>query len=250
MGREGSLDLGCTETSDDQGIPVAEGTATPDSIEWDTSLNLLSRLVKAQASAKTLDKTEKANGLKYDYVSHDSIASEASRVLTAHGILFFPTIDKIERDGNNTIIHVQAAFYNADDMDQKLVTQGVGYGIDNQDKGPGKAYSYACKYILAKVLLLNTSDDIEKHDIDYNPAENPEAIAKSKETAEKAVTTWANAFKAAITGCDDYYKLKSLQTDNAEMLKSSTVPEAMRDFFNNEVKDKLAVLKPQKDEDK
>ena len=249
MGREKSLAVDSTKTSNVERIPSTEDSAPIDKTKWDTSLNLLSRLVKAQASAKKLEKIEKSNGLKYDYVSHDEIASEASRILTDHGILFFPTIDKIERDGNNTIIHVQAAFYNADDIDQKLVTQGVGYGIDNQDKGPGKAYSYACKYILAKVLLLNTSDDIEKHDIDYNPAKNPEAIAKSKETAEKAVTTWANAFKAAISGCDDYYKLKSLQTDNAEMLKSSTVPDAMREFFKNEIRDKLAVLKPQKDGD-
>ena len=34
-----------------------------------------------------------------------------------------------------------------------------GFGIDDQDKGPGKAMSYAVKYALLKTLGLETGDD-------------------------------------------------------------------------------------------
>ena len=34
-----------------------------------------------------------------------------------------------------------------------------GYGNDTQDKGPGKAMSYAYKYLLLKLFLLDISDE-------------------------------------------------------------------------------------------
>jgi hypothetical protein len=37
--------------------------------------------------------------------------------------------------------------------------QTAGYGIDPQDKGPGKAISYSVKYALLKALGLESGDD-------------------------------------------------------------------------------------------
>jgi hypothetical protein len=48
-----------------------------------------------------------------------------------------------------------------------------GYGVDAQDKGPGKAMSYGVKYALLKVLGLETGDDpdvVQDNRADYRPA--------------------------------------------------------------------------------
>ncbi len=239
MGRERSLDMDSTETCELEGVSDAQESPAPGQDEWDKSANLFTRLVRAQAAAKKLDKTSAKNGMKYDYVTHDDIASEAKKILTKHGILFFPSVSKHEQEGNKTIIQVKATFYNADDAKEKLETEGLGYGVDNQDKGPGKAYSYACKYILAKTLLLNTSDDIEEHDIDFNPAATSEAALKTRVKTEKEVKEWVNSFSGLVDQYETYDQLKKLKTDNAEMFKSKVVPDNTKEALAKKLHDKM-----------
>jgi hypothetical protein len=48
----------------------------------------------------------------------------------------------------------------------------MGYGVDPQDKGPGKAISYGVKYALLKVLGLETGDDpdeVQDNRADFKP---------------------------------------------------------------------------------
>jgi hypothetical protein len=62
-----------------------------------------------------------------------------------------------------------------------------GYGIDDQDKGAGKAMSYAVKYALLKTLGLETGDD---------PDENQDAQFNNKmltETLEVAISLCVSA---------------------------------------------------------
>lgn len=239
MGRDGSLDMDSTETCELEGVSMAEGSIPTSESGEHKSPNLFTRLMRAQAQAKALSKSSTNSKGKgsygYDYVSHDDTATEAKRILTDNGVLFFPTIDEVERDGNMTIVHVIATFYNVDDPEEKLASQGVGYGIDTQDKGIGKAYSYACKYILAKTLLLNTSDDIEQHSQEFKPA-------KALENAENDVKLWSSNLKRAIENCDSYDALKQIRKENSEMMKRPIVPDVTRDYFENEFNEKLSVL--------
>ena len=57
------------------------------------------------------------------------------------------------------MVNVSVRFQNIDDPDDFLAVETCGYGVDDQDKGPGKAMSYAVKYALLKCLGLETGDD-------------------------------------------------------------------------------------------
>jgi hypothetical protein len=66
--------------------------------------------------------------------------------------------------------------WNIDDRTDYIDVETFGYGVDPQDKGPGKAMSYGVKYALLKVLGLETGDDpdvVQDKSADYRPAERP-----------------------------------------------------------------------------
>ncbi len=251
MGRDGSMDLDCTETSKLDGISDTQESPASDQDGWDKSANLFTRLVRAQADAKQIKKDNEAKifskktskTFSYKYVSHDDIAQEARRILTKHGVLFFSTTDDIKQTNNRTEIKIKSIFINADNDKEQLESIGYGYSIDDQDKGPGKAYSYAIKYILAKTLLLNTSDDIEQHDIDYNPAATSEAALKTRVKTENEVKEWVSSFIKLIDESTTYDQLKKLKTDNVEMFKAKVVPDETKEFLAKKLRDKMELAR-------
>jgi hypothetical protein len=72
------------------------------------------------------------------------------------------------------------------------------HALDNGDKAPGKAISYATKYALLKTFLLETGEDEESR---HNPSEYDfaEALAKaSTATKDGAREIIAEAREAAL----------------------------------------------------
>jgi len=108
---------------------------------------------------------KKVNGL-YSFVQADAVMKKFHTAFTKHRIMMVPNIIEHEKSGNLTTLKVEIAFINIDDPSDKIVTCSVGQGVDNQDKGIGKAYTYAIKYALLKTFCLETGDedDVEAHD--------------------------------------------------------------------------------------
>jgi hypothetical protein len=245
------MDMDSTEASELDGIPDTQESPAPNKDGWDKSANLFTRLVRAQADANQIKKDNQAKisskktgkSFTYNYVSHDDIAHEARRILTKHGVLFFSTTEDINQTNNRTEIKIKSLFINADNDKEQLESIGYGYSIDDQDKGPGKAYSYAIKYILAKTLLLNTSDDIEQHDIDYNPAATSEAALKTRVKTENDIKEWVNSFSRLIDDASTYDQLKKLKTDNAEMFKAKVVPDNTKEALAKKLHDKMELAR-------
>ena len=66
---------------------------------------------------------------------------------------------KVEIDTFKTIIKLRVEFVNIDNPDDRFCVEHYGYGIDTQDKGVGKAVSYAYKYALLKTFALETGEN-------------------------------------------------------------------------------------------
>ena len=83
------------------------------------------------------------------------------------------TSDIVEcnQNGNRTEVKLAVSFINIDDPKDRFTVHFFGHGVDNQDKGIGKAISYAMKYCLLKTFLIEsgTDDDVESHNIDHIP---------------------------------------------------------------------------------
>lgn len=91
--------------------------------------------------------------------------------LVNHGIVMIPSIESITQNGNKTEIIMEISFVNIDNPSDQRTVRYAGHGIDNQDKGVGKAISYAVKYALLKTFCLETTDDVERDSINHVPNE-------------------------------------------------------------------------------
>tara|TARA_R110000803_G_scaffold50710_4_gene105067 strand:+ start:479 stop:1075 length:597 start_codon:yes stop_codon:yes gene_type:complete len=131
------------------------------------SLNILQRMNAAQKVVSYVQKN-KPNGMKYSIVSHEDVTASVRNPLVEQGVIYYPTNMVYQQVGNRTEVFLQVKFCNIDNLDEFILVDSVGYGIDSQDKGPGKAISYAVKFGLLKAMGIHTGDeDIEKSNVDH-----------------------------------------------------------------------------------
>jgi hypothetical protein len=139
--------------------------------EHDTALNIEQRLLNVMAELSYIQRDRQApkeiGG--FSFVSHDAVTAAVRPMMVKHGIYACSSVVQHERDGNQTTLIVETTFFNVDQPEDQRVVRSVGYGIDKQDKGPGKAMSYAVKYALLKALMLETGDDVEAEAVERDP---------------------------------------------------------------------------------
>ncbi len=123
-----------------------------------TKLNIAQRISAAMNDVDYIQK-EKKEGMKYTIVSHDAVTAKVRPILHKHGIVYYPRDMHVNQSGNRTEACFNVRFENIDDRTDFIDVATFGYGVDGQDKGPGKAMSYGVKYALLKVLGLETGDD-------------------------------------------------------------------------------------------
>ena len=124
----------------------------------ETKLNIAQRISAAMNDVDYIQK-EKKEGMKYTIGSHDAVTAKVRPILHKHGIVYYPRDMHVNQSGNRTEACFNVRFENIDDRTDFIDVATFGYGVDGQDKGPGKAMSYGVKYALLKVLGLETGDD-------------------------------------------------------------------------------------------
>lgn len=139
-------------------------------------MNIHQKIHAIMEEVSYVQKEDKKVNNQYKFVSHDAVTSKVRPALLKHGVLAVPSYFDISVDGNRTNCSMSITFYNVEKPDDFLVIPcaGFGQGIDPQDKGAGKAMSYAYKYALLKVFALETGDDPERDNVDYSPKVNVE----------------------------------------------------------------------------
>lgn len=125
--------------------------------------NIYQRLHAAMGEVDYIQK-EKKQGMRYSIVTHDAVTAKVRPILVKHGIVYYPLSIHRTQNGNRTELDMTVRFVNVEDGDFIDVASG-GYGLDDQDKGVGKAISYAVKYALLKALGLETGDDPDEDQV-------------------------------------------------------------------------------------
>lgn len=153
--------------------------------------NIHQRLAAAMQAVSYIQK-ERKQGMQYTIVSHDAVTAKVRPALLAEGIVYYPVRCDHSHNGNRVECTMTVRFVNVDDPDDHFDVPTFGYGIDNQDKGPGKAMSYAVKYALLKALGLETGDDPDNESVEHSkedPAKatvSPEQFIKLRDKCEEA----------------------------------------------------------------
>lgn len=159
-------------------------------------LNIAQRINAAMAEVDYIQKQKpKDTGMKYSYVSHDAVTAKVRPILQSHGIVYYPHTMVVNQNGNRTEAVFDVRFENVDDRTDFIDVATFGYGVDTQDKGPGKAMSYGVKYALLKVLGLETGDDpdeVQDARADYAPPQ-PDPIRMATDDQIDLIMTLAPA---------------------------------------------------------
>jgi hypothetical protein len=119
------------------------------------ALNIAQRIAAVMGEVDYVQK-ERKNGMNYSIVSHDAVTAKVRPLLHKHGVIYYPRGLTVSQNGNRTEAVFTVRFENIDNRSDYIDVETFGYGVDPQDKGPGKAMSYGVKYALLKVLGLET----------------------------------------------------------------------------------------------
>jgi len=166
--------------------------------------NIAQRINAAMADVDYIQK-EKKSGMNYSIVSHDAVTAKVRPILQKHGVVYYPRNMQVEQNGNRTQATFDVRFENIDDRSDFIDVATFGYGVDPQDKGPGKAMSYGVKYALLKVLGLETGDDPEE--VQDASANHVETISDTQRDILQALI---EASGSNIISLCQFYKIKSL----------------------------------------
>ena len=125
-------------------------------------INIYKKIFEVQQECDAVVKG-KYGGLQYEPLAHESVTAVVRKALEEKQLIIIPQVQSNEQVGNQTRCTMSAEIVDIETGESVEVGGFIGYGNDNTDKGPGKAMSYAYKYLLVKVFMLPIakSDDSE-----------------------------------------------------------------------------------------
>ncbi len=196
-------------------------------------MKLLERInaVRKAISYIQKDKAVSTGGGSYKAVTHDAVTAMVREHMVNNGIVSWPNlIDsamhqpfQIEGEKVNKQWRYEATydftFANVEDATDSLVIRIQAHAMDNADKAPGKALSYAKKYAMLKLFEIETGEDEESR---YNPEglDNDELAGHLKAINEagnevELKRVYTAAYKAADTAKDKEASKLFIKTKDA-----------------------------------
>jgi hypothetical protein len=144
-----------------------------------TKLNIHQRILEVMSEISYIKKGDKKVNNQYTFISHDDVTAALHPLMVKHGITCLTSVLDHSQDGNRTGVTISLTFTNVDDIRESVEVHGFGHGIDPQDKGAGKALSYAAKSLLLKTFMIETGDrDNEADLIDHKPEPLSDALTE------------------------------------------------------------------------
>lgn len=206
--------------------------------------NIHQRLAAAMQRVTYIQKESK-KGMNYTIVSHDAVTAKVRPVLLEEGIVYYPIRCDHAQNGNRAECGMTVRFVNVDEPSDFFDVQTFGYGVDTQDKGPGKAMSYAVKYALLKAMGLETGDDADHDQIEHtreDPAQKPantfdanavtdrivNALNKAAQLPNVQKITFSDAFKETFARLAKDYPDHAARIQEAETAALARVDPAMQ----------------------
>lgn len=138
-------------------------------------LNLYQRINEVRKSINYVqkDKSVSTGGGSYKAVTHDQVTGMVREHMVKHGIVSYPvlveSVSMPKEVSTDMVVAKQFRyeatydfhFVNVDDAKDELIIRIQAHAMDNADKAPGKALSYAKKYAVLKLFEIETGEDEE-----------------------------------------------------------------------------------------
>lgn len=169
-------------------------------------MNIYEKILNIMKDVTYLSKDDKVSfgNTRYMALSEEKVTTLMHNKLVEQGLVVFPIDMTWERRDNITHVDVIYRIVNVDDPKEYIQVVSCGDGADTQDKGSGKAMTYAYKYMWLRTFAIPTGED-------------PDKISSEELDAQKIGTVKA---KALIMRC------QSLNVDVNRLLEQYCVTKA------------------------
>lgn len=215
-------------------------------------MNIYQRLNEVRKRVEYVQKDKDVGG-KYMAVTHDAVTALIREHLIEHGVMIVPSLvssrvveTKMTTGKGVPYIRYEATykldFVNCDEGDSASVLI-ESHAIDEGDKAPGKALSYATKYAILKLFSIETGEDEEarpqvkvarepakdeadvvaRQILDANIAPTADAMESLPPEARVAIRKEAKAIETAfhtqtVQGAYEMYMLAKESMDDTEQV--------------------------------
>lgn len=157
-------------------------------VEETPKLNLWQKISAVMKDVEYLSKDDAISFGKTNYkaISEEKVTRTVRESLIKYGLVIFPYEQEHSREGTLSTVNVKYKIVDTDTGESEILVSS-GTGADTQDKGVGKAMTYAYKYLLLRTFAIPTGEDPDK----VSSAELDEQMKKQQEK-EKAETEAKN----------------------------------------------------------
>ena len=156
--------------------------------------NIFQKINEVMKNIEYLTKDDKVEfgTTKYKAISEEKVTTVVRDQLVKQGIVIIPVqqesenkeLIRTEKSVNMlTSVHTKYRIQNIDDVNDFIEVESNGTGVDTQDKGVGKAMTYAYKYMLLRIFAIPTGEDPDK----ISSAETDNKLKKEIEEAQEKV---------------------------------------------------------------
>ena len=133
-------------------------------------MNIYQRIneVRKEIGYVKKDSSVSTGGGSYRAITHDAVTGMVRASLIKHGIVIVPDLVACvfhpKEEGAKQRLYEATytiRFVNCDKPEDVISMQVSAHAMDNADKSPGKATSYATKYAILKLFNIETGEDEE-----------------------------------------------------------------------------------------
>lgn len=110
----------------------------------------------------TKDDQVKFGTTSYKALSEEKVTGIMRAELIKYKLLVYPIQQSASRIGQITHVDVMYRLVNVENPEEYIDIASCGDGADSQDKGSGKAMTYAFKYMWLRAFALPTGEDPDK----------------------------------------------------------------------------------------
>ncbi len=175
-------------------------------------MNIYQRINEVRKSIGYIqkDKSVSTGGGSYKGVTHDAVTGMIRDALIKQGVVIVPSVTSWtfhpkESDAKQRLYEAtyDISFVNIDDPTDRIVSCQSAHALDNGDKAPGKAQSYATKNAILKLFSIETGEDDEsryqQEEFDPVPYLQQLELCKSR---DEMLPVYLDAKKAAAMAGD------------------------------------------------
>ena len=198
------------------------------SLEERKQLNIYEKISCIMEDVQYLRKDDHVStgqGKGYKAITEEKVTTAVRNAMIKYGVVIIPVKQDYERtdtvvtdkNGNEKItrlaqVQTEYRVQNVDDKDDYVLAVSTGEGADTQDKGVGKAMTYAYKYLLLRMFAIPTGEDPDKIASDVYTEEltggTDKAISKKK---AKDLEEYIIAAGKDVDAIKEYYKVATLE---------------------------------------